>query len=32
MTLLDVVVITTAIVTVMFVLYEQFKKILDNEK
>jgi len=32
MTLLDVVVITTAIVTVMFVLYEQFKKILDNEE
>jgi len=32
MTLLDVVVITTAIVTAMFVLYEQFKKILDNEK
>ena len=32
MTLLDVVVITTAIVTAMFVLYEQFKKILDNEE
>lgn len=32
MVLLDVMVITTAIVTIMFVLYEQFKKILDNEE
>jgi len=32
MVLLDVMVFTLAIVTAMLVLYEQFKKILDNEE